>query len=132
MLSNTVFAELRGKTIATITGLEVASERVEISCTDGSKFILQHDQDCCETVEVNDVIGDAADLVGSPILAAEEVSSADDPHDFVGGYDESHTWTFYKLATINGSVTIRWLGTSNGYYSERVSCYREDGAKNAG
>jgi len=77
-----------------------------------------HSQDCCESVEIEEVIGDVADLINDgPVLLAEEVSNSEEG---TGAY-ESVTWTFYKLRTLNGDVTIRWLGTSNGYYSESVS-----------
>lgn len=113
------FSDLRGKTCTRVE--QVGDDRIEFDCADGHKFLLLHHQDCCESVVVESVTGDLADLVGTPILLAEEAESGDDPPGYKADYtEESQTWTFYKLRTIKGSVDIRWHGTSNGYYSESV------------
>ena len=118
----TKFAELVGKTILKIQGLEKGSDEVIFVCSDGSKYAMYHEQDCCECVDIDDVIGDVEDLIGSEIIIAEENSNSEgNPKD---KYDDSFTWTFYKLATKKGYVDIRWYGTSNGYYSEEVNFYR--------
>jgi hypothetical protein len=110
----TAFKELLGKTITKIDGAKGGSEQIDIFCSDGTKYRQYHSQDCCEHVSVEDIIG-------SVILEAEEASSGDDPGDIKKEYvPESFTWTFYKLGTIKGHVTIRWYGQSNGYYSERA------------
>jgi len=79
---------------------------------------MYHSQECCESVKIEDFCGDLDDLVGSEILLAEKVTNNENPKP--DGEDEFFTWTFYKLSTIKGSVTIRWYGESNGYYSEEV------------
>ena len=74
-----------------------------------------------------EVVGDVQDLIGVPLLVAEESSSGENPEGAeVSEYQESFTWTFYKLATIKGYVDIRWYGESNGYYSEGVSLYKAE------
>ena len=87
-------------------------------------FVFFHQQDCCENVSIEDVCGDLEDLVGEPLLLAEEVSG-ETPVDFNERDYESVTWTFYKFATRKGYVDVRWLGESNGYYSEGVSLGHE-------
>lgn len=110
---------LLGKTLKGIVGMSKESEEIIFECTDGSKYKMYHDQNCCETVQLEDIIGDVIDLVGSPITMAEDVSNESETDEFKRGLD-SYTWTWYKLATIKGYVTLRWLGESNGYYGEEV------------
>ena len=122
-----LFADLKGRTILEISGACDKSEAIGFKMENGEEFVLLHCRDCCEGVWVEDVAGDVADILGSPILLAEAVSNGD--RDAVNDgpldeYDSSFTWTFYKLATIKGSITIRWYGTSNGYYSESVEFFR--------
>lgn len=113
-------ADMLGATIAKITGGETGSEAMTFVADDGRVFAFEHHQDCCESVEIVDVIGDVADLIGSPLLMAEEVSSENEPKPAYDTPDAWCTWTFYKFATIRGYVTVRWCGSSNGYYSEDV------------
>ena len=71
-----------------------------------------------------DIVGELDDLIGEPILLAEEISneSGINPSGVtIPESQESFTWTFYKLGTIKGCVTISWYGESNGYYNESVS-----------
>lgn len=82
---------------------------------DGRKFKFHHYQDCCENVDVDDVSGDWDDIIGSPIIVAEERTETGDLDDY-----ESYTWTFYTFRTLKGSVDVKWIGVSNGYYSESV------------
>ena len=81
----------------------------------GFKYHMTHTQDCCESVNIDDIEGDLNDLIDSPLLQSEVATSSDE-----GNCSESCTWTFYRFATIKGYVTMKWFGSSNGYYSESV------------
>jgi hypothetical protein len=125
--------DLLGKTV---TEIHNKGDELLFTTFDGEDYKMYHSQDCCESVSIEDVCGDLEDLKNSPILLAEEVVSSDPTPEVAAARaaeeaqckaegrhywgNESETWTFYKLSTIKGSVTIRWYGTSNGYYSERV------------
>lgn len=104
------FEDLIGKTL---TAINKTDERIEFETDQNETFAMFHNQDCCESVSVEDIAGDLNDLLNGPILYAAESSYSSE-------HNESSTWTFYNIATIKGHVTIRWYGNSNGYYSESV------------
>lgn len=115
------FEDLKGNILTKIENRN--EEQLIFTLENGEKYSLHHSQDCCESVTIEEIIGDLKDLIGSKIIQAEEVTHRDESPDEVKKLEyqgDSFTWTFYKLATQKGFVTIRWLGTSNGYYSESV------------
>jgi len=118
------FGLLVGKTLVSVEGHE-DGDSITFVLEDGSVYQLIHTQDCCEYVSIDDINGNLEDLVGTPILQAYVVSSGENPPDIskddeILRYQESFTWTFYRISTIKGTVVIRWYGSSNGYYSESV------------
>lgn len=118
------FSTLLGRTLASVKGAVGDDEMVFVTDT-GEKFKMLHRQNCCERVSVEDIIGDLSDLIGSPIVLAEESTSDTDPEGYKPPYyREYFTWTFYRIATAKGHVDIRWLGESNGYYGEGVDFER--------
>tara|TARA_Y100000588_G_scaffold222812_1_gene236726 strand:+ start:10779 stop:11048 length:270 start_codon:yes stop_codon:yes gene_type:complete len=76
---------------------------------------LYHYQDCCESVYISDICGELNDLSGQTVRA--EVAT--------GELDDYGMWTFFKIDTINGGVTIRFNGESE-YYSVDVDCFKLD------
>lgn len=112
------FYELTGKTLNDID-INDSKDVIKFICSDGTVYILYHEQDCCEIVNIEDITGDLEDLLYSEIITSEESTEE------CKECSDHGTWTFYKLATSKGYVTIRWLGESNGFYSESVTFKRQ-------
>lgn len=113
--------ELLGKTLASVS--QTGNETIDFEAVTGERWQMYYEPDCCASCSIEDVIGDLQDLIGAPIAMAEESTNSDNPRE--SEYpDESFTWTFYRFATAKGYVTIRWYGSSNGYYSETASFRR--------
>lgn len=85
--------------------------------TDKGDMVFYHYQDCCEYVWLDDGYEELKAMIGEKIVFAEEIRSSDrgDHKPYV-----SCTWTFYKISTQWKDVTLRFIGESNGYYSESV------------
>ncbi len=112
------FESLLGVTLAEILVGKAENEIVFTARGDNRQWRMYHTSDCCESVAIDDIVGDINDLIGSPIITAEESTD-------IGRTDNDNRfmWTFYHIATQKGTVTLKWYGESNGYYSEAVDLY---------
>lgn len=115
--TNQGIADLQGKTLVAVERRN--DDEIIFVTSEGEGYLMYHSQDCCEQVYIEDVVGDFSDLIGTPLLVAEERTNRDLPPAYE--HAESYTWTYYTFRTIKGSVDIRWYGESNGYYSESAT-----------
>ncbi len=132
------FSVLVGKTLKSV---ENHGDQISFITDTDEVYRQIYHNDCCASCDIEEIHGDLSDLVGSPILMAEESSSREPSFEIQAEREKakaeaeeagerywpahnSETWTFYKIATIKGSVTIRWYGESNGYYSESATFER--------
>lgn len=109
--------DLAGEIITSIEGVRTGSAEVTLNLKSGKQIAFYHHQDCCESVRLYDFETDTSDFSGALITSAEETRN--DAGDEVGKWGTG-TWTFYKIETSKGGIWMRWLGESNGYYSESV------------
>lgn len=107
------FHDMVGKTLEEVVE---GGDYIIFYFTDGTACKSEHRQDCCESVGIDRVEGDLANIIGSPILAASEDFDSDTPPD--REYWDSFTWTNQEITTEKGTVKFIWLGESNGYYGE--------------
>ena len=113
--STTQFEQLQGMTITAVVYKEVNESLLIHLYTHVLEMI--HHQECCESVYLEDVVGSFEDLIGYPLLEVSE-SIVD-----IATEDMSSTASYYNFRTVKASVQLRWVGESNGYYSETVDCY---------
>ncbi|MDG0882196.1 hypothetical protein P6U15_29985, partial [Bacillus paranthracis] len=66
------FDILEGKVLTKIK--QDVPDELLFHTSEGEVYKMYHEQDCCEEVGIEEIIGDLDDLIGSPITMAEEVS----------------------------------------------------------
>lgn len=102
---------------------------VEFDCSDNYNIHVRmnfengslefvHFQDCCEHTWLEDGKEELQEMVGQEIVSAVEVEGKCESN-VVGRY-ESLSCYFYKIVGSKSDVTLRFGGSSNGFYNERT------------
>lgn len=115
-----IFEKLIGLVIIDIT---LIADDLFFATENGDTIRFYHEQDGWENVSVDEVCGNLKDLIGLPLVIAEEICNKDTGKHVYDKYGKSYTWTVHRFATEKGSVQIRWYGSSNGQFSEKVDCH---------
>ena len=104
-----------------LTHIDLDPERdaIRLTTESGRTFLIHHDQDCCESVHIEDTEGNWRELLGKQVIEVthEETESGDPPP------EDAESWTRTALAfkVDDATVISRWIGESNGHYSESVT-----------
>jgi hypothetical protein len=90
-------------------------DQILLTTRSGRQFLIYHEQKCCETVEISGQDGSFDKLIGKPIVEARDnaVDTSEEAAD-------SQTTTTLVFRVDDHTVISRWVGDSNGYYSESV------------
>ena len=90
-------------------------DQILLTTRSGRQFLIYHEQKCCETVEISGQDGSFDKLIGKPIVEARDnaVDTSEEAAD-------SQTTTTLVFRVDDQTVISRWIGDSNGYYSESV------------
>jgi len=111
-----ILHSLQGDVIDEIDQLE---DEIRLTMRSGKTVRILHHQDCCESVRIVGTDGDWKDIKGEILVSTSisESSGGDAPSE----YAESWTRTNIEFKTDSHTVISRWIGTSNGYYSESLT-----------
>ncbi len=96
-----------------------SNDEILLTTRSGKTIKIFHQQDCCENVRIEGTDGNWHDIVGKVIIEASK-SEFDECEPKPSEWAESWTRTELKFRSDAATVISRWIGESNGYYSEGV------------
>lgn len=111
-MSNFDIKSLIGETLSYI---DDCGDQIVLTTVSGRKIRIYHEQECCESVRVEDTEGNWQELIGKVIIDIDEDIESGE----LGVY-EYYTKTNLTFKVDGATVISKWIGESNGYYSESV------------
>jgi hypothetical protein len=109
------FSALVGEVLDAVD-IDREENQILLTTRSGRRFLVYHEQDCCETVAISGQDGNFDKLIGKPLVEARDFA-VDTTEE---GIDDSQTTTTLVFRVDDQTVISRWIGDSNGYYSESV------------